>query len=158
MKEIPLTQGKVALVDDEDYAELVKHKWYARRSGSTRWYAFRNVQMKDRRITVGMHRMILRVQPGQEVDHASGDGLDNRRANLRPCNKRQNQMNGNKRMGCSSQYKGVAAHRDKWRAYINTERGLVFLGSFHLELDAARAYNRAATVLFGNYARLNEID
>jgi len=114
-KEIPLTQGKVAIVDDADYEWLSQWKWqyhygYARRTAGPR--------LKPKRIY--MHRIVLNPRPGMESDHIIGDGLDNRRCNLRVCTRSQNNMNAKKQVGSSSRYKGVSWYksRHRWEAYI----------------------------------------
>ena len=95
MREIPLTQDKVALIDDEDYERIAAHKWCAIRDRS-QWYAARNTQRDGRNTTVRMHREILGLSlgDGMETDHRNGDGLDNRRDNLRVATHAQNQANG----------------------------------------------------------------
>jgi hypothetical protein len=82
-KEIPLTQGKVAVVDEEDFDRLNKHKWYACKNGNT-FYALRKSNVNGKRLTILMHREILGLKPGDPgVDHRDGNGLNNRRKNLR---------------------------------------------------------------------------
>lgn len=84
MKEIPLTQGKVALVDDEDCERLNQFKWYALKRPNT-WYAVRNVWVENKRTAISMHREIMDASRGQEIDHKNGDGLYNLKVNLRFC-------------------------------------------------------------------------
>lgn len=155
MRQIPLTQGKVALVDDEDYARLAAHKWQAKRSyysGSTLWYAQRTVQSR----IVWMHREILGLTPGDrmETDHRNGDGLDNRRGNLRVATHSQNLANAKPRQGSRSGIRGV--YRDKWdkkwRAQIAVDRRCIPLGHFATKEEAAEAYRRAAEHHFGDFA------
>ncbi len=155
MREIELTQGKVALVDDEDYAELSKHKWHAAKIGK-RWYASRNVGKRPYRRQVYMHRQILNPPPGFECDHINGNGLDNRRCNLRVCTHSQNLQN-QRIGGGASEFKGVHWYkRDKiWHAQIKHSGKRHHLGVFTDETDAARAYDTAAREHFGNFARLN---
>lgn len=155
MKEIELTQSYKALVDDEDFERLSRHLWtygndYAKRT--TRMSEFR------KRKTVRMSQEILGI--AEWVDHKDGNGLNNQKANLRPCNNSQNQQNkrktGNK---TSSKYKGVCAADGKWRAMLEFrsagQRNHVSLGSFLVEEDAARAYDKGARTHFGNFAALN---
>lgn len=167
MKEIPLTQGQVALVDDEDYEELSKYKWQVRatrRAGV--FYAVRTVTRKGRSAqSIYMHRQIMGATKGQDVDHRNGNGLDNRRENMRLCSRAQNIQNKRKIVACSSQYKGVSFYRRRrcWEAYINrpNESGngkRERLGYFKAELDAAKAYNSAAREMFGEFALLNDIE
>jgi len=155
VKEIPLTQGKVALVDDEDYEELNKHKWCAQKTGKA-FYAVRNVGKRPHQKHVYMHRQILNAPPGVECDHRNGNGLDNRRCNLRICTSGQNKMNQRPRGG-TSQFKGVRWHRQakRWQAEIMINSKHRYLGLFADETDAARTYDVAARELFGEFARTN---
>jgi hypothetical protein len=157
MKTIPLTRGHSAIVDDEDFAELSKLKWFTTRNGGNQLYARRT------RPTMSMHRIILKAQPGQQVDHINGNSLDNRRCNLRFANTSQNAANQQKRNG-SSQFKGVAIEsrtyrlKKRWRARIKLNGKRYQLGYFHTEEEAALAYNQAAKKHFGEFARLNQIE
>lgn len=159
MKELSLSQGKVALVDDCDYEWLNQWKWSAAQR-ECRWYALRRVQKGDKQSLVLMHRQIMGAQPGQQVDHKDVDGLHNWRANLRFCTQTQNNANQKKRGGCSSQYKGVTwdKSRIKWAAQTSVCGKHVHLGRFDSETDAALAYNKAAIEYFGEFARLNVIE
>jgi hypothetical protein len=160
VREIPLTQGKVALVDNEDYEELVQYKWYAHKQDH-RWYARRNTRtVTGKRTTVRMHREIMGEAPGQDVDHWDGDGLHNWRENLRYCNDAENSGNAHhKQANCTSRYKGVSWFKShgKWRAKIAFNYKSIHLGLFDNEDDAARAYNAAARQYFGEFACPNVI-
>lgn len=153
MKEIPLTQGKVALIDDEDFEAVSAVKWYAQHNRVL--YA----ASKRGRI-VYMHRLILGAPPGVQVDHINGDGLDNRRANLRLCSNSQNHANLRKRTETSSRFKGVYWNkaRRKWHAQIKANQRTFYLGLFDSEEAAGAAYDRAATEHFGTFSRLNDIE
>jgi len=162
-RTIPLSQGKVAIVDDEDYEALVRFKWHAiRRRGL--FHAVRSEQVNGKKHSIYMHRFLLGEPPGQEVDHENGDGLDNRRTNLRACTKRQNARNRVHGGSKSSRYHGVCWHAwsSRWRVVIcagpvNT-RGhskQLYVGSFKDETEAARAYDRAALQHFGPFAKPN---
>ncbi len=156
MREILLTKGKVALVDDADYAELSRHKWFADESGRT-FYALRMVRKsKGKQGKVRMHRVITGAEIGQEVDHINMNGLDNRRENLRLCSPAENRYNRVKRPDNVSGYKGVAWQKDcqKWVAYISGEKQR-YLGLFENALVAALAYDAAARIQYGEFARLN---
>ena len=155
MKEIPLTRGKVALIDDRDFEEVSKHCWRAVRPHKI-WYACGRVNGED----VYLHRLLLGPPEGKEVDHINGDGLDNRRANLRVCTHQQNLANARKwRTRTSSRYKGVTRNKQtqKWIAQIEVGGENRYLGTFEDETRAAAAYNKAAAKAFGQFARLNEI-
>lgn len=158
MKEIELTQGRVALVDDEDYETLAQFKWTLRKNRGCA-YAYRTAYRGGTRRTVLMHRQIIGVPRGVEVDHVNGDGLDNRRSNLRPANRSQNCYNMRRRRNRSG-YKGVrfhsTTHRAKpWYATIKACGEQTFLGYFSTAEDAARAYDEAAIKIHGRFARLN---
>ena len=149
MKKIPLTQGKFAIVDDEDYPLLNRWSWFAHNERGY-WYAVRK--------HVRMHRFILGAKKGQEVDHANGNGLDNRKSNIRICTISQNQANANLRQEQkTSQFKGVCWHKHsrKWRAQIKVNGEKIHLGCFLNEIDAARAYDVVARHYFGEFARTN---
>ncbi len=150
MKEIPLTQGKFALVDDEDYEMLMQWKWqYA--TG----YATRRVWPKVRLL---MHRVIMNAQPGEQIDHKNLNRLDNQRSNLRFATYAQNMYNRRKNNSTySSRYKGVSWYsRDKkWRSQIQFAGKLHCIGKFQSELEAALAYDEAARKHHGEFANTN---
>lgn len=151
---IPLTQGKFAVVDDDDYAWLSQWSWTAVKPRKSRsWYA----HMQDGRRTRALHRVIMGDPAGAEVDHVNGDGLDNRRENLRVVTHQQNTRNTRLRRTSRSGYKGVskAKHVDAYRARIFLDGKEVWLGYFKSAVEAARAYDEAARRLFGKYASLN---
>jgi hypothetical protein len=145
VKEIQLTQGRIAFVDDEDYERLIQWKWRYER------YAICEV---NGRVTK-MHRLILDAPEGVEVDHCNNNKLDNRKANLRLATRSLNEANKPKRSGTVSHYKGVTWHSSKWRAKIKRNGETHYLGHYDSEIDAAKAYDRAAREAFGEYARLN---
>lgn len=160
MKEIPLTRGQVARVDNKDFSELSKHKWYAVWCETTQsFYASR---YSPGRVggagNVQMHRVIMRARRGQEVDHINRNTLDNQRSNLRFCTRTQN--NANKRVKRNKidapLYKGVFRNGSGWQAVCGPRPGR-YLGTFRTQHAAALAYNYAARVHYGEFARLNEI-
>lgn len=157
MKSIELSQGKVAIVDAADYERLSLHKWCAMKQRHT-WYAVRSILLPSgRQTTVYMHREIMGLPSKVKVDHKDGDGLNNWRDNLRSATDQQNCFNAVARKNKSSQYKGVSLFKkvNKWEAYITLDGKQRRLGFFSNEEDAARAYDAAARLLFGEFARFN---
>jgi hypothetical protein len=155
MKTIPLTKGKVALVDDEDYERLSQMKWYALDNKHT-WYAARSRRAHGNRQSILMHCLICDTV--HDVDHIDGNGLNNVRRNLRPATRSQNMANGKSRGG-TSKYKGVSwvKSRNVWVAYIEKDGKSMNLGYSSNEEDCAILYNVAAQLFFGCYARLNPL-
>lgn len=155
MKEIPLTQGKVALVDDEDYEFLMQWKWRASRYRNT-FYAERTEKSGSKKRTVRMHRAVLGINgPGIQGDHRDGNGLNNTINNLRKATHGGNQQNKKKQVNNTSGYKGVVRHKNGWQAQIGIEGKSIYLGRFSSLENAAIAYNIAALEYHGEFARLN---
>jgi AP2 domain len=140
MKEIVLTQGKVALVDDRDFGRLNKFKWLAHETGNT-FYAERMYTTQDgKRHVIGMHRLIINTPNGLDTDHINGNGLDNRRINLRSVTHRKNLQNI--RTEKTSKYPGVCwRKRDKkWQAQIKISGRVMNLGCYPDEETAGLVY------------------
>ena len=162
MKEISLSRGKVAIVDDEDYEFLSKWKWFAYPAART-FYAARRARRSEvgdgRRGTVFMHRILNCTPDGYVTDHINADGLDNRRCNFRSATVAQNGWNRRPDRGCKSEYKGVSwnTRYQKWHVTIQINKKRLFLGRFPDERDAAAAYNARALREFGEFYRGNEI-
>lgn len=154
MRFVALTRGQVALVDDEDFEAVSRHRWHARVSGSL-FYAQRTTP-RPHKTEVSMHREIMSAVRGQEIDHINRDGLDNRKANLRFVTRQQNNANMRGRVG-TSQFKGVcwSAYHHKWQAQIRRNGRNQTIGRFNTERAAAVAYDAAAFAQFGEYAWLN---
>ena len=156
--KIPLTQGKFALVDEADARFIINKKWYAARSRYT-YYAYRGTRTEaGGRATMLMHRLILGLKKGEQADHINGNGLDNRRCNLRKCTRAENMRNWHKVWG-SSKYKGVAWYKayNKWEVRIKTERREVHLGYYENEKEAAKIYNEAVREWYGQFAKTNPL-
>lgn len=157
MREIQLTQGKVTLVDDDDYAALQGFNWYAYTNNRGHWYAVYATGPAHARKTHSMHRIILDAPTGLLVDHKDGDGLNNQRCNLRLATRSQNVRNRRKPNALTSTFKGVSWYKPlgKWLSRIMVERRAVHLGYFLSEIEAARAYDEAALRLHGEFANPN---
>lgn len=158
-KHIKLSQGYLAIVDDEDYDLISNYNWYARVTKNS-VYAVSNIN----KTTVQMHRFILNAGKEFMVDHIDRNGLNNTKINLRIASRSQNLMNSKKpKNGKTSKYKGVCLNKQTpnnkkcWRAEIRINRKSHFIGYFYNEKDAAIAYNKKAKELFGDFARLNKI-
>lgn len=148
MKEIPLTQGKLAVVDDSDHERLSRFKWCAMRARGT-WYAVRGTMTglaSPRKRLLCMHRAIMCTPDGYETDHIDGDGLNNQRSNLRVVSRGQNAHNHtHKAANKTSRFRGVCWDRRArlWHAQIRHAGVKTCLGYFRDETDAARAYDAA---------------
>jgi hypothetical protein len=150
---IPLTRGKFAIVDAEDYPELSKHKWHATRDGRNSYATRRNNGKTTR-----MHRHIMNAPDHLVVDHIDRNGLNNTKANLRLCTHRQNHYNSkNDPKNKSSKYKGVAYKKNynRYTAQIKQYGKTQHLGTFKTEREAAKAYDKKAKILFKEFAYLN---
>ena len=159
MKIIPLTQDEFALIDDEDFDIINLFKWYVKRDGNN-IYARTDLEINRKKYIISMHRLILNVPKGKDTDHKSGNGLDNQKNNLRICTCQQNQWNQRGHRNKSSEYKGVSWQYDKnkWRATIKYNYKQIYLGTYRDEVIAAKAYDFVAINLFGEFARLNNVE
>jgi hypothetical protein len=138
-----------ATVDDSDYEEVSKYRWYAFGHGRNVYAA----TSKNGRM-VYMHRMLMRPRKGYVVDHIDGNGLNNRRCNLRVCTPAQNLINKAPRGG-TSRFTGVYRAKKKWLAHVTHRGKYYYLGVFDDEVEAAKARDRKAYELHGEYAYLN---
>jgi hypothetical protein len=155
MKEIPLTKGKVALIDDEDLQRVNQLNWYCNEYG----YAIhRNGPKSKHPGTIRMHRLIMHAPSNMEVDHIDGNPLNNQKSNLRLCLHQQNGRNMKKwRKPTTSPFKGVHWNslRRTWNVQIKVNYQVIHIGVFDCPVRAAEAYDDAAKRYFGNFAKLN---
>lgn len=168
MKKIKLTQGKHALVDDDDYEELSKHKWFAVKGYRT-YYAKRNIRKPCGKQTgVRMHRQILGLDDLKVLgDHIDHNGLNNQRSNLRAATSAENSRNTRCHVNKKSKYKGVKIRNRKehGRIYVNWIASILVNGKIRHtkqfpytaegEIMAAKAYDEMAKMYFGEFANLN---
>lgn len=148
MKEIKLKQGQSTIVDDEDFDYLNQWSWVLTDKG----YA-RSSYKKQ------MHRLIMNINdPNIQIDHKNGNKLDNRKNNLRLVTNQENQFNQKKR-NTSNKFKGVRLNKkaNKYVSYITLNYKRIHLGYFENEIEAAKAYDKKAIELFGEYACTNEM-
>jgi hypothetical protein len=159
MKKIDISTPKYpntfTIVDDEDYDKTVKLHWYATRCAKSIYAQSTSLWKTYKHLT--MHRFIMNAQKGQEVDHVNHNTLDNRRCNLRLCSHIQNMQNMKPYEKAASEYKGVTwdKERKKWRAKLCIGRKQVFSFRYNSEIDAAKAFDRKAKELYGEFAYQN---
>lgn len=152
---VPLT-GRggpcIAKIDPEDYEEISQCKWYIKKPKKSRYSRYA-INGKGE----FLHREIMNPPKGIAIDHINGDGLDNRRANLRIADACQNQWNQRRKENGTSKFKGVSwcTRVKKWAIQICYKQKFIWLGYYDDEVEAARAYDRAAVKYFGVFARLN---
>jgi hypothetical protein len=152
-KKIPLTLGKVTLVDDDVYEFLMQWKWHAKKIPSGVWYACRSQKAHPHEIR--MHRVVMNVtDPEREVDHKDHNGLNNQRYNLRECSHSQNSQNSRPRS--KTGLKGVFPVRSgKYICQIKVNGKVIHLGTFSDPIEAARVRDQASIKYFGEFAYLN---
>lgn len=152
---VPLTQGYEAVIDAADAHLVAGHNWCAMRSGKV-FYAVTNVRVNGVRAPLlRMHRLIAGTPAGIETDHANGNGLDNRRANLRNATRSENQRNRGLQANSTSGLKGVWRRRDcdRWQAAIQIHGKRHYIGLFDSQEKAYSAYLEAAHRIHGEFAR-----
>jgi hypothetical protein len=158
MKTIPIGNGLAAIVDDDDFEWLSRFKWCSGRHSDGKFIARRTLYLgkqpngKFGYATILMHREILGVSDSKvEVDHINGVTLDNRRANLRPCTKEQNQWNRGKNRNNSTGHKGVFRNHGGFSARITANGKERCLGTFSTVEKAAKKYADASAELHGDF-------
>jgi hypothetical protein len=164
MREVTLhgdkAAGRVALVDDVDYDTVMVHRWNIYEFSEPNRnlihgpYATANIKHGSRWVNTKMHKLLT---GWALTDHRNGDGLDNRRENMREATGGQNSMNARKQPGRSSRFKGVSYYKDrrKWVAAVSANHERFYLGIFETDIEAALAYDTKARELFGEFARPN---
>ena len=159
-KEIILTQGKVAIVDNEDYDYLNQFKWYASNKNGKFYVQKKITVSKNKTTCISMHRFIMKPNKGMVIDHLDGNPLNNKKNNLRICTHAENMRNSKIRINNKSGYKGVSyqENSNNYRASIRFNNIKINIGDFIDPIDAARAYNEAALKYHGEFANLNKID
>lgn len=159
MPEITLTQGRVALVSEEDHGWFTRWSWCVNKGG----YAQHGIRVNGKQRMTYMHRAVMErmlggpIPKGLEIDHINGNKLDNRRENLRLATRRQNMMNNRGKKDSVSRYKGVSFEKrtGRWLARMKIAGKQTYLGSFVTEEEAARAYDAAARRVHGEFGKLN---
>ena len=159
MKQIDISTTKYpntfALVDDKDYAKVNQFKWHAAPNKIGDFYVARRERGSDKMIRLS--RYLLCAPKGTEVDHENCNGLDNQRHNLRFCTRSQNMGNARKPKTNTSGYKGVTWDKwvNKWKAQTKKDGKHIAIGRFFCLIAAAKAYDKKARELFGEFARVN---
>lgn len=152
--EIHFKNGQKALIDLEDVALVSKYGWVLDDT-KPNWYV--HTSTGEDRKTLRLHRLIMNPPPGKSIDHIDGNGLNNKRENLRICDQKNNARNRRKLTTKTSIFKGVHRRENgKWRATIRVDGKLLNIGTFENELSAAKAYNEFARKYFGEFACLNQ--
>jgi len=160
---IPLTQGKVAVIDDADWPLVAGYRWWAvnwaKPGKPAQWYAAgRPTGQPYSKTYVAMHRLLTNAPKGMKVDHRDRNGLNNRRSNCRDATTSQNSGN-TKRQGGVSGFKGVTVRyesgRFRFKAQIAVGNQKKHLGTYDTAEEAARAYDDEARRRWGEFARVN---
>ena len=158
MKQIELSQGKVALVDDADYESLNQFNWQAIKAYSRDvYYAIKTEKENGKWRTISMHRVIMNAPNGMDIDHKDTDGLNNQRYNLRLCTRSQNSLNRKKRVVASSKYKNVhfSQTHQRWIVRVSKNGTYKSIGVFKTELEAGIIANITMRRYHGKFARPN---
>lgn len=161
MITIQLSQGQQTIVDDESFDKISEHHWYADFDKKLRkYYVKSETKRKGTRNKLKLHRFLMDAKEGEVVDHLNGDTLDNRLCNLRRCTVAQNAMNRSLNKNNTSGYKGVVWHTQalKYQARISVNSRWKSLGMYSDKKVAALAYNEAAKLYYGEFAKLNVIE
>lgn len=156
MKNIELSKGHYTQVDDEDYDELNKYKWYCNVQKSGKYiYAARRTFKAS--FHISMHKQIMGTNKNELIDHIDHDGLNNQKKNLRVCTKKDNVRSSRLASSNTSGYKGACWHKgaNKWMASICVNQRHIYLGLYSDKIEAAKVYDEAAIKYFGEFAYTN---
>lgn len=159
-KYILLTKGYKAIVDEENYNELSKYKWQVSINDNKYVRAVRTINTGDKRTSISMHREIMNANKNEVVDHINGNELDNRKINLRLCTNAQNIQNRTcLQKDNTSGYKGVfrSITKGRWFARLCSNGKQIYLGTFKNKRLAAKAYDKAAIKIFGEFEEIEEL-
>lgn len=154
---VRLTQGQETRIDLADWDKVKALRWHTLTSKSSGPYAVHHIRRNGKLTAVLLHVLIAGDSELADVDHEDADGLNNRRYNLRPCTRTQNQANARLSKRNTSGFKGVSWHKGKRRfcAQIRLQGRLCHLGAFETAEEASHAYDAAALSAYGSFARLN---
>ena len=170
--ESPTYGTFTVLYDAEDHDKVSAHAWYMMKDNTTTdtfyvtthiphpdggWYYPPNGPRTRRKVKLYIHRLIMDAPKGMDVDHINGNPLDNRKSNLRICTHAENQRNKGAYKNNTSGYKGVSWYKrdKKWIAGIKHNNKGIYIGLFEDKEEAARAYDKKAKELHGEFAYLN---
>lgn len=151
MREIPLTQGQSALVDDEDYHWLSRYTWHAQKYRENKYYAYTNIG----KYSLSMHGLIM---ARTHCDHKDRNGLNNQKDNLRVASRSQNGCNRVRAIKNKTGYRGVYENNDKFQARVSIQGKRIYAPSKDTKKEAAIAYNSLAIEHYGEFAILNIIE
>lgn len=163
---VPLTQGRVTIIDDEDENRVSQYKWCAyKHKDKNTWYATHNFKtIEGTFYGQDLHRFIMNAKPGIQIDHKDGNGLNNQKSNLRFCNNTENHQNQKKSKTyngkpTTSIHKGVVWYKKekRFRSRISIDGKRIHLGWFKNEIEAAKSYDKAATEHFKEFANINNV-
>ena len=153
MKLIQLTQGQFAMVDDEDFEELNKYKWFANWHYNS-FRAVRGVKINGKKKSLQMHRVVMNAQDGDTIDHIDRVTLNNQKSNLRFCTSSQNQHNRKINSNNTTEFKGVSPNGKGYKAQIHLNGKQIYLGIRSTPEEAYELYKEASKKYHGEFGRV----